>query len=259
MSIREIKVHPKPWPPDALEDPRRKRSVEVDFGVHWRPNRPRVGGETWRISWIEDTGELYAIQLVPEGKLLLLTVVPTREEVERLLEGWAEKPLKIGLLLNPEAWMLLYGTRRERDPVETILSSITFDDVPTEVEDASPVEWAERSGVYRLYRDEDGIARANVRLRLKGHEDFEWGYMGSGPHNLALTILEAELRRMGISKKKGDQPSKEAWVLHHNFVEDVISQIPLEGGTLLREEIEAWLRPRFIDPNDLDNIEGLEL
>jgi len=259
MRIRKINLEPKRWSANALEDLRRKRSVEVDFGVHWLPDRPHTHGESWRISWIQDTGELYAKQLVPEGELLLLAVVPTREEVEQLLEGWAEQPIKIGPLLNSHAWWLLYRPRCERDPAEAILSSITFDDVPVEVEDISPVEWAEESGEYRLYRDEDGIARANIRFRIKGHEDFEWGYMGSGPHNLALTILEAELRRMGISQEKGDRPSKEAWVLHHNFVEEVISRIPPKGGTLRREEIEAWIRPRIIDPKDLDDLEGLEL
>jgi len=45
-----------------LADPRRQRSLEVDFGVHWR-RLDDPGGSPWRVSWIEATGELNAVEL----------------------------------------------------------------------------------------------------------------------------------------------------------------------------------------------------
>jgi hypothetical protein len=41
------------------EDRRRQRSRESDLGVHWREHAP---GPRLRISWIEATGELYALR-----------------------------------------------------------------------------------------------------------------------------------------------------------------------------------------------------
>lgn len=42
-------------------DPIRHKSVEVNFGVQWHREYHKV--ERWRISWVEDTGELYAVML----------------------------------------------------------------------------------------------------------------------------------------------------------------------------------------------------
>ena len=68
--------------------PCRERSPEVDFGVWWRvPGSPY----TWRVSWIQDTGELYARELVPDSdRFILLGAFPTREAVEARMAGWAE-------------------------------------------------------------------------------------------------------------------------------------------------------------------------
>jgi hypothetical protein len=88
-------------------DERRRQSAEVEFGNNWFDNR----GSRYEISWVEDTGELYAmlelatgvdswtpfgdveVEKVKVDTLLItvLAVVPTREEVERLFDGWAEQ------------------------------------------------------------------------------------------------------------------------------------------------------------------------
>ena len=94
----------------------RRRSPEADYGVHWKlegwPN-------SWRVSYVRDTGEIYAVQQGPirtgilptgeiiiangleEGPVLLLGQFPIDEEagsrdvyyhsLERHLEGWPEK------------------------------------------------------------------------------------------------------------------------------------------------------------------------
>jgi hypothetical protein len=95
-------------------DDRRRRSPELDFGVWWRLRRL-----VYRLTWLDATGELVAVQLTPPrvtpftmpagelGELMLgglgvaiiggeagavtvLGVVEGRDGVERVLEGWAE-------------------------------------------------------------------------------------------------------------------------------------------------------------------------
>jgi len=87
-------------------DERRRRSAEVEFGNNWFDAK----GNRYELSWIEDTGELYAmLEFVPEADTwtpfgdveveevkvdsLLVTVlasIPDRAQVEQLLDGWAD-------------------------------------------------------------------------------------------------------------------------------------------------------------------------
>jgi len=91
-------------------DERRRQSAEVEFGNNWFDAK----GSRYELSWIEDTGELYAmLELVPEADtwtpfgdievedvtvdslvVTVLAVIPTRETVEELLGGWAEQMAK---------------------------------------------------------------------------------------------------------------------------------------------------------------------
>ena len=69
----------------------RRRSGEVDFGSRWQV----ADGPEWplyRVSWIRDTGELYAIEERLEGRrrLCVLGIITDRETVERLMDGWTE-------------------------------------------------------------------------------------------------------------------------------------------------------------------------
>lgn len=43
------------------EDPLRRLSPEYDFGVWWKDNAEG----TWRVSWVADTGEVYALRRGP--------------------------------------------------------------------------------------------------------------------------------------------------------------------------------------------------
>ncbi|AMM40723.1 hypothetical protein HS1_000919 [Candidatus Desulfofervidus auxilii] len=47
-------------------------------------------GHTFRISWIENTGEFYAIDLMTNEIYLFDITCNTREEAEAHMEGWAE-------------------------------------------------------------------------------------------------------------------------------------------------------------------------
>jgi len=93
-----------------INEPARARSPELDFGVWWTlyPDDPKVaprlaviGGQPvailsaeaagrWRVSWIDDTGELYAKHLAADA-MIILGRYPTREAVEERMEGWAGK------------------------------------------------------------------------------------------------------------------------------------------------------------------------
>lgn len=68
-------------------DPRRRTSGELDFGCMWveidRPRWPQ-----YRVSWVDDTGEVYAVRL-NHGRIELLGKVEGREQAEQALRGWA--------------------------------------------------------------------------------------------------------------------------------------------------------------------------
>lgn len=77
------------------DDPRRKLSGEADYGVHWR-----LGDVTfprWRVSYVHETGEVYAVCLVPgsQQQVVVMGVVPPDEgegvyyrTLDRILDGW---------------------------------------------------------------------------------------------------------------------------------------------------------------------------
>jgi hypothetical protein len=88
-------------------DPRRDRSPEWDYGVEWR------GEYDWpryRVSWVVETGEVYAYRQGGDESVRVLGVVDRVGEypysaghdawaafrdaqpIERVLEGWAEQP-----------------------------------------------------------------------------------------------------------------------------------------------------------------------
>jgi hypothetical protein len=86
--------------------PERRRSGEADFGVHWteRPARPFP---VWRVSYIQATGEVYAVCLTGPGLVKVLGTVPPDQDdrhvsgdwarggtyyrtLDRILHGWAE-------------------------------------------------------------------------------------------------------------------------------------------------------------------------
>ena len=88
-------------------DERRRQSAEVEFGTNWFDDK----GNRYELSWVEDTGELYAmLELIPEADSwtpfgdievenlpvdrLVVTVVgniPTLAAGAGILAGWSEK------------------------------------------------------------------------------------------------------------------------------------------------------------------------
>ena len=97
-------------------DPRRRKSEELEFGTDWDD-----GGARTQVSWVEATGELYAMR-DPLGHLdsdlfgdmsvepvaneelgvVVLGVVSGRDAVEAVMSGW-DKAMSAGA--NSLAWV----------------------------------------------------------------------------------------------------------------------------------------------------------
>ncbi len=82
------------WPDESAflaADPRRRSSDEVDLGATWRA----AGSDaTWRVAWLRETGELYAVRtdsLTGSGSSpTVLAVVPDEVALDALLDGWRD-------------------------------------------------------------------------------------------------------------------------------------------------------------------------
>ena len=89
------------------ENMARLRSGEADYGAWWHDG---VGAEFWRVSYIQATGEVYAVRH-QDGPVEVLGVVPPDHletdrgpyyrKLDRILDGWSEHCGK----LNSLAWV----------------------------------------------------------------------------------------------------------------------------------------------------------
>lgn len=89
----------------------------------------------------------------------------------------------------------------------------------------------------RVYRDYDGHCHTNVWHQWVWHSPtgFEWGYLGSGPADLALNILLRYLKRDWAAK------------LHQQFKEEFIAVLPRDMGTVYTldpKAVKRWLDER---------------
>ena len=71
-------------------DPQRAGSREVKYGTFWRKYSPVP---TYRLSWVERTGEVYAVQLCEpderEDPVVVLGVLWDESQVDACLAGWS--------------------------------------------------------------------------------------------------------------------------------------------------------------------------
>lgn len=77
--------------------PDRERSPEHDFGGWYSLNGEKnPAAHRWSVSWIEDTGEIYARCEHEDQYIILGKTNPGDEEhVEKALEGWANPDLEV--------------------------------------------------------------------------------------------------------------------------------------------------------------------
>ena len=91
-------------------DERRRQSAEIELGTNWYD----ATGNRYELSWVEDTGELYAmLEMVPEAGsytpfgdvevenlsvdevvVTIVGYVATHDEMERVLSGWQAEMAK---------------------------------------------------------------------------------------------------------------------------------------------------------------------
>ena len=76
------------------DNPDRQMSGESDYGTHW--TNPGQSYPLWRVSYIQKTGEVYAVQLGGAGVVQVLgTLAPDQDDIyyrtlNHVLDGWAE-------------------------------------------------------------------------------------------------------------------------------------------------------------------------
>jgi hypothetical protein len=98
-----------------------------------------------------------------------------------------------------------------------------------------------------LERSEDGHVRTNVPHLVVHHSPtgYEWGFMGSGPGDLALNICEALLRAKGYKGQKvkcyRETCFEMAWSLHLIFRDKFLLSMPHEGGMIPIEQVQSWI------------------
>lgn len=107
-------------------DERRRRSPELDFGVGWR-----AADVVYRLTWVDATGELIAVQLTPAWSIqfhiledeLERVHVPRAyaERVELLAEQHPELIVAFAVIGGEPASVILLGVIRERMSVERLL------------------------------------------------------------------------------------------------------------------------------------------
>jgi len=81
-----------------------------------------------------------------------------------------------------------------------------------------------------LWRTAEGVARASVPHAARhSPTGIEWGYGGSGPADLALSVLLA----------LADEQSANA--LYQRFKHEVVAAVPEGGGVLRATDVRAWV------------------
>lgn len=80
-------------------------------------------------------------------------------------------------------------------------------------------------------RTAKGMHKLRARLDLFNHSPtgFEWGYGGSGPAQLALSILADALHDDDLAVR-----------LHHKFKFEVIAKLPHDSWQMTKDEVEDF-------------------
>lgn len=195
-----------------IHEPRREKSGEHDFGSHWKwrtENTPLHLLPSARVSWVEDTGELYAVvfdfNVSEPDRYILIGIYPKEEQVEFAMRDWAtvyDHDLRaIIIQARGGAKAQTYAeVEGDRDPLEApfqrALTEAQFNDLETVIDDE------DRGLPYKVYRG-DVLPEGDCRIRvvennasrllehygLHSPSGFAWGYGGSGPGETALNIL----------------------------------------------------------------------
>jgi hypothetical protein len=97
-----------------MRDARRANSNQVNYGAWWTLN-----GTHWRVSWIEGTGELYAMEVGATDRFILIGEFETKKDIQQKMRGWFDgdnlRALIQRLVSPPGAHSLESNASREED------------------------------------------------------------------------------------------------------------------------------------------------
>lgn len=104
----------------------RKKSPEFDYGVWWTPTGNAHEFPRWSVSWIKNTGEIYA-RNGREDKYIVLGNAGTGREgaarAEFFLEGWANPDS--GIYYNLNALEEQIAERQTQPTPQSFLKALT--------------------------------------------------------------------------------------------------------------------------------------
>lgn len=136
---------------------------------------------------------------------------------------------------GPKCWARLHpGSIKDADDVEKFY-------------DGMMLETVVQAGAFLLER-RSGTPYTNVPHSVVSHSPsgFEWGYGGSGPHDLALNILECALDLLGYKGGRTNcyrgSCSTLAWELHGTFTWEVINGVAEAGKSIPLDVVWGWLQ-----------------
>lgn len=88
-----------------------KKSLEIDYGVSWHrfdeETKQIVRFPKHRISWVNDIGVLYAVELYPDDRrsCYIIGYFPDEDHVEKAMSGWSE----VGAVVRAGDFKLILG------------------------------------------------------------------------------------------------------------------------------------------------------
>ena len=137
----------------------RERSPEVDYGYHWRRSNTADHGEPrWRLSYVENTREVYAMRCDGSTAVVLLAENVSRDEVETALTGWAEM----------SAPTLAYAVERlpARPALAAVDTTLVFEDhtSPLRASNDGRVRVESQRGRHTILVDGDPVWATGIRL-----------------------------------------------------------------------------------------------
>jgi len=95
-------------------------------------------------------------------------------------------------------------------------------------------------------REEDGL-HFNINQVFRHHSPtgMEWGYVGSGPADFALNIVELFMREYPdmpcVEIWDKQLVTMQGWRLHQPFKDQFVAKLPREGGVIKGDVIRSWV------------------
>lgn len=88
--------------------------------------------------------------------------------------------------------------------------------------------------------DEEGVSTQNLwHAKYHSPSGFEWGYDGSGPADLALSLLMDAFNEE-YSVDEGFLRDSRAWRLHQDFKREIVAALPRDQWSLEQIMIQQW-------------------